>query len=540
MGHAASIIEGRYRLGAVTAVTRDVVVYVADDVATARQVAVEVLRDEVAGDPDFVAAVREQAGKLVTPACAHRAIARVYECGVTEDGVLFVAVERAVGRTLREVLDARGALDPYNALRIAIQVGEALEVLHHQGIVHGELRPESVVLVTNQQVTEHAKLVGVELTAAHRTATGVRRRDAALLPYLAPEQIEYGQTTEASDVHALGRLLRDLLTAEPSRDSRAPRVPTPLVPIAIGSIIASALSVRADQRYADVTLMLNDMWGAQSDLDDPRARSRVVVKKPTLPVLRPRITRRELGIASAVGAAGIGFVALVWMLATAGVASTRSVPLPVPALTTTPAQPDTPLSVSAPLPSDPTPPSSGPLPSDATRPSADGLPVAAPPPPPITPEGRARISEPVPAAPVTVAPRPQPPTEARAPAPRPQPTEAHAPAPVLPSPEVRAPAPRPQPTEARAPAPAPQPPQARPPVPAPQPTETRAPAPAPPSPEVRAPAPRPQATEARAPAPAPQPTETRAPAPRPTPRDQPAGDDGDGAAVIDWLLKKKR
>ena len=495
MGHTASIVEGRYRLGAVTAVTRDVVVYVADDVATGRQISVEVLRDEVAGDADFVTAVHEQAGKLVTPACAHRAIARVYECGVTEAGVLFVAVERAVGRTLREVLDARGALDPYNALRIAIQVGEALEVLHHQGIVHGELRPESVVLVTNQQVTEHAKLVGVELTAAHRTATGLRRRDAALLPYLAPEQIEYGQTTEASDVHALGRLLRDLLTAEPSRDSRAPRSPMPLVPIAIGSIIASALSVRPDQRYGDVTLMLNDMWGAQTELDDPRARSRVIVKKATLPVPRPQIprqiTRRELGIATAVGAAGIALVTLVWTLVSSGLASTPRVP--VPALTTTPAQPDTPLPVSAPTPADS--PAGGALRSDANRPAADGLPVAAPPPPPIVPEGRTRISEPAPTAPVTVAPATV--------SPAPQPSE------------VRPPAPRPQASEAH------------PAAPRPQPTEARAAAPAPKAPEVRPPAP-------------PQPSEARPPTPRPTPGDQPTGEIRDGSAAIDWLLKKQR
>jgi Protein kinase domain len=522
MGHSASIVEGRYRLGAVTAVTRDVVVYVADDVATGRQISVEVLRDEVAGDADFVAAVREQAAKLATPAGAHRAIARVYECGVTEAGVLFVAAERVVGRTLREVLDARGAFDPYNALRVAIQVGEALEVLHHQGIVHGELRPESVVLVTNQQVTEHAKLVGVELTAAHRTAVGVRRRDATLLPYLAPEQIEYGQTTEASDIQALGRLLRDLLTAEPPRDSRAPRPPTPLVPIAIGSIIASALSVRPEQRYADVTLMLNDMWGAQSDLDDPRARSRAVVNKPALPVPRPHMTRREVGIASAVGVAGIVFVALVWTLVTSGLASTRRVPLPVPALTTTTGEPDTPLSVSAPAASEPAPHSSASVAPDATRPAADGLPVAAPP-PPIASEVRTRISEPVPPAPVTVAPRP-PSTEPRAPGPpQPQPAEA------------RAPAAAPKPIEALPPAAAPPPTEARMPTPPPKPTEGRAPLPQPS--DVRPPAPQP--AEARVSTP-PQPTDARPPTPRATPREQPTGDTRDGSAVIDWLLKKQR
>jgi len=163
MGLAASIVDGRYRLGAVMAVTRDVVVYAADDTTADRQVALEILRDEVAADADFVAAVSEQARKLASPACAHRTVARVYDCGVTDAGVLFVALERTVGRTLREILETRGPLDPYNALRIAIQIGEALEVLHHRGIIHGELRPESVVLVRGEGATDQAKLVGVVL-----------------------------------------------------------------------------------------------------------------------------------------------------------------------------------------------------------------------------------------------------------------------------------------------------------------------------------------------------------------------------------------
>src|SRR5262245_48577926 len=369
MGLAASFVDGRYRLGAVMAVSRDVVVYAADDTTADRQVALEILRDEVAADADFVAAVREQARKLSSPACAHRAIARAYDCGVTETGVLFVAFERTVGRTLREILAARGPFDPYNALRIAIPIGEALEVLHHRGIIHGEVRPESVVLVRGEGVTEQAKLVGVELTLAHRTATGVRRRDPTILPYLAPEQIERAETTEAADVHALGRLLRELLTAEPSHESRSPRPYTPVVPAAIENIIASALHKQPEERYSDVTVMLNDMWGVQSEFEAPRPRPRAA-PRPTLPQIQwprlqwprlqwphvqlphvqwPDVGRRELGIAS-IAVGGIALAAVAWVAVSHGVVSRLRVRVPTPAFTTGPVEPRAPLPSASTLP----------------------------------------------------------------------------------------------------------------------------------------------------------------------------------------------
>src|SRR5262245_9470881 len=433
MGLTASLVDGRYRLGGVTAVTRDVVVYVADDSTTGRQIAVEILRDEVAAEAEFVAAVRELASKLATPACAHRAIARVYECGLTDAGVLFVAFERTVGRTLREVLETRGPLDPYNALRIAIQVGEALEILHHRGIVHGELRPESVVLVTNQQVTEHAKLVGIELTAAHRTVTGRRRQDAALLPYLAPEQIDRRETTEATDVHALGRLLRDLLTAEPSRDSRFPRSPALATPASIASIIATALNERPDLRYSDVTVMLNDMWGAQSELDDSKARPRASMRSSLPNIRRSRPQLRELGVTAAFAGGTIILAALVSLVGYNGLVSKSRAPLPTFVGTPPADRSEAPPSEAMTPTPTPPPTNEAAAPSDAPRPAergparpADVGPTRVAPPPPLAVgHGTTRVSEPTPtraaAPPAAAAPVRRRSAEARAPVPGDQP-----------------------------------------------------------------------------------------------------------------------
>jgi Protein kinase domain len=516
MGLAASIVDGRYRLGAVMAVTRDVVVYAADDTTADRQVALEILRDEVAADADFVAAVSEQARKLASPACAHRTVARVYDCGVTDAGVLFVALERTVGRTLREILETRGPLDPYNALRIAIQIGEALEVLHHRGIIHGELRPESVVLVRGEGATDQAKLVGVELMAAHRTAIGVRRRDPTLLPYLAPEQIERAETTEAADVHALGRLLRDLLTAEPSRESRTSRPLAAAVPATIENIIASALHERPDQRYSDVTLMLNDMWGAQIEFEDWKSRPRPV-QRPALPQIQwPRVGRRELGIAG-IGAGGIVLAALVWVTTSHGLVSKLRFRAPLPAFT------------SAPVEREATLPSGATLTPAETRPSA----------PPLSPVAPAPADTRRPPAAATLKP-----AETLPPAATPSPAATLKPAETLPPAATPAPAATLKPAGTLPPAATPPPAMTRAPVPPPAPAERRrvqdaAPT-APPSPKRSEPAPTETAAASATGGTRRPPAETRPPAPRPAPRENTGRDGADGTAIIDWLMKGRR
>jgi Protein kinase domain len=508
MGLATSIVDERYRLGAVMAVSRDVVVYAADDTSADRQVALEILRDEVAADADFVAAVWEQARKLASPACAHRAIARVYDTGVTDAGVLFVAVERVVGRTLREVLDARGPLDPYNALRIAIQVGEALEVLHHRGVIHGELRPESVILVRGEGVSEQAKLVGVELMAGHRTAIGVRRRDPTLLAHLAPEQIERAQTTEAADVHALGRLLHDLLTAEPSRESRSPRPYSPVVPATIENIIASALHERPEERYSDITLMLNDMWGAQNEFEAPKPRPRVA-QRATLPQVEwprirlprvqlphvrlprvqwPRVGRRELGMAG-IGVGGMALAAVVWVTASHGLPNLRF-RVPAPAFTAAPVERQPALPSPSTLPAGP-----------ALVPAQPALPAETHTPAPP------RVEPPAPTARVETPPLPEP----RRPAPS-VPSEAAAPKHVDVGKAIEPTAPPKR-------------------VDVPNAAELSTPK--------RADEPkRPEDLTAAG---ARRPSEARAPA---TPRLPASGDqsatDGDGAAIIDWLVKGRR
>jgi serine/threonine-protein kinase len=377
---AESIVNERYRVTAMVSVARDVVVYRAEDIRFRRPIALRVLRDELAADPEFAAAVRDQARTLATFTYAHRGLARVYECDTTRNGDLFVAVERLEGPTLREALDARGRFDPVTALRIASQVGEALEALHHNRIVHGQLDPGSIVMVANPDGTERVMLVGVELTGAYRTPLGLRLREALRPAYSAPEQLERGETTEATDVYALGLLLRELLTGRRAAQTGPPS-PTPAVPSAIERIITTALEARPEQRYQDISVMINDIWGAQAMFAESDASGRAG-KIRANSYRRARARRRQVAVRmTAAVAAGAVIAAVAWTVLSHRVASPFRSRAAAPVATTVPVERNVSRSVVRPLPVEatPTPPA-----ADAAK---DG-PAAAPPAAPVVRQER--------------------------------------------------------------------------------------------------------------------------------------------------------
>jgi serine/threonine protein kinase len=352
LGLAGSVIKARYRVNAVASASREVVVYSAEDIHHGRSIALKVLRDEFARDAEFVAAVRNQARALAAAAHALRGVQRVYEYGTTETGRFFVALEWAEGATLREVLDAGGPLAVATALRVAIRIGEALEALHHNRLLHGQLGPESVLMVNDG---ERIRLVGVELTAAYRTPIGLRLRDELSLAYRAPEQIERGETTAVTDVYALGMLLRQLLTAGKASPTGSPFAAAPPLLPPIQRIVTTALEARPVHRYPDVSVMLNDIWGAMAVLTEPESRPRSVKARGNP---RRRVRQRRpvftLRMTAAVVTAGI-VAAVVWAAGFDRIVSQFQSRVTPPAVTAVPVERDA------------NPPAESPAPAWATR-----------------------------------------------------------------------------------------------------------------------------------------------------------------------------
>jgi tRNA A-37 threonylcarbamoyl transferase component Bud32 len=150
----------------------------------------------------------------------HPNVVAVYDVGV-DHGRFFVVMEHVRGPALRALLDREGALAPARSARIATGVCAALAAAHRAGIVHGDLRPESILVTgDNVKVTNFgvAPVTG-DVPDVTTTETGAVRGDPR---YLAPEMVQYGRLDARSDFYTLGCCLYEMLTGEPPFDGPTP------------------------------------------------------------------------------------------------------------------------------------------------------------------------------------------------------------------------------------------------------------------------------------------------------------------------------
>ncbi|TMK38302.1 MAG: serine/threonine protein kinase, partial [Actinobacteria bacterium] len=137
------IIAGRYRVAARIGSGGMGEVFRARDQVLGRTVAVKVLPQELAARPGFVERFRAEAQAAAR--LSHPNAVQVHDWG-SSDGSYFMVMEYVRGRTLREVLAARGRLQPAQAAAVLSQLLAALEAAHASGLVHRDVKPENVLL----------------------------------------------------------------------------------------------------------------------------------------------------------------------------------------------------------------------------------------------------------------------------------------------------------------------------------------------------------------------------------------------------------
>jgi TolB-like protein/Flp pilus assembly protein TadD len=191
------------------------VVYRARDRRLDREVAVKVLPEEVATDPERLRRFEREA--RAAGALNHPNVLAVHELG-HQDGLPFVATELLEGETLRDRLRS-GALAPRTAVALAVQAAHGLAAAHERGIVHRDLKPENLFLTRDGRLKildfGLAKLrpEGAEPASGARTLTRDTRPGAILgtLGYLSPEQARGEEADARSDIFALGAVLYEML-----------------------------------------------------------------------------------------------------------------------------------------------------------------------------------------------------------------------------------------------------------------------------------------------------------------------------------------
>ena len=267
MTPAPFVVAGRYELRGRLGRGSSATLYAAIDLRFNRAVTVKLFDPSIAASPTLRTRFERQVAK--SAGLIHRNIARVLDAGFASlpDGPEqpFVVTEVAGEESLRAVLERRGKLGSWQAIRVAEQVAEALAYAHRQGIVHADVKPENVLL---DETGQQARLVDFSLsfvsagTGAVTPATIARRA-----AYLAPEQVQAGQAGPAADIYALGVLLYEMLVGRPPFVADTPRATAerrlserarpaglfdPSVPPGLEAVLARALERDPGRRWPTV------------------------------------------------------------------------------------------------------------------------------------------------------------------------------------------------------------------------------------------------------------------------------------------------
>ena len=181
-------------------------VYMAKDILLDRIVAVKILHSNFAEDNEFIVRFRHEAqsaGKL-----SHPNIVGIYDVGC-DQGVYYIIMEYVEGETLKQYIQSHPNIPIDTAVRIAIEIGNALEEAHENGIIHCDIKPHNILLTQSGKV----KVTDFGIARAINSST-IMNRESILgsVHYLSPEQAAGDKVTAKTDVYSLGIVLYEMLT----------------------------------------------------------------------------------------------------------------------------------------------------------------------------------------------------------------------------------------------------------------------------------------------------------------------------------------
>lgn len=243
-------------------------VYLAVDTILNREVAIKILRGELSSDP--VTLLRFQREANAASKLNHPNVVDVYDVGEHENRH-YIVMEYVRGRTLKQLISQRGALDKKEAVDIMIQLTSAVEHAHENNIIHRDIKPQNVLVKDDGTI----KITDFGIALAH-DAVQLTQSDAVLgsAHYLAPETTRGEPPTNQIDIYALGIVFYELLSGSVPFKGDNPvqiamkhlreeipsiRAFNPTLPQSIENIITKATVKNRKLRYQSAKDMLIDL-----------------------------------------------------------------------------------------------------------------------------------------------------------------------------------------------------------------------------------------------------------------------------------------
>jgi serine/threonine-protein kinase len=310
-------------------------VYLAHDTILDRDVAVKVLRGDLADDEKFVRRFQREA--ISASSLSHPNIVEMYDVG-EDNGNYYIVMEYVDGKTLKSLIKRRGALTVSEVIDIMTQLINGIATAHDSYIIHRDIKPQNVMILDNGMVKITDFGIAMALNSNELTQTN---SVMGSVHYLPPEQANGSGSTIKSDIYSLGILMYELLTGKlPFKGDNAVEIAikqmkepipsmrkkNPEITQSLENIVLKACAKNPKNRYDNVLQMKDDIEHAldlehlnderivykypENDLDETKIMPAIKESKEEIDVEEKKTNRILLIIAAIFG----GLISLIGII----------------------------------------------------------------------------------------------------------------------------------------------------------------------------------------------------------------------------------
>ncbi len=291
----ARTLNNRYELQSKIGDGGMAAVYKALDLKLNRIVALKILRDSYASDPQFLARFKREAQQAAS--LNHPNIVRVFDVG--DDGdIHYIVMEYVEGQSLKEVIQAEAPMPTARALEIGAEICDAIGYSHSTGLIHRDIKPQNILMDRSGRVKVTDFGIAKSTNAVTLTEAGIT---LGTVHYFSPEQAKGQPVLPQSDIYSIGIVLFEMLTGQIPFDSDNPvalamkhideRPPSlrrynPQVPAVVEQIVLRTLAKDPIQRYPTAEALARALRGVEA-----QAEQGTMAVRPATPLPNPNQTQ---------------------------------------------------------------------------------------------------------------------------------------------------------------------------------------------------------------------------------------------------------
>ena len=237
--------------------------------------AVKVLKEEFTQSEEYVSRFKKEAEAAFS--LEHKNIVHVTDIGC-DNGTYYMVMEFVEGRSLKALIDEKGWIDEKEAIGYAMQLCDALEAAHSEGIIHRDIKPQNIILDKDGQV----KLTDFGIATSISSAQPKNSQVMGSVYYISPEQVKGEKTDSRTDIYSLGIVLYEMLTGKQPHTGEKTvavalkhineRLTPPIekngdLSMSVSNIVVKATKKAPKERYHSAEAFKKDLIRALSDPD---------------------------------------------------------------------------------------------------------------------------------------------------------------------------------------------------------------------------------------------------------------------------------